>query len=393
MYLSGEAASLSQPITWVDRKGMRSLLRSAPSEWRNPSFSPDGRHLAVDIDTPADISLIDLARDALTKLTFNPEADQRAVWTPDSSRIVYSSVYRSKTLNLHWVRADGSSAEPERLAESNNVQFAGSWHPRGRILAFTEIRAETSSSDLMTLEIEGDESAGWKIGQPKVFLGTTSNESEPMFSPDGNWIAYQSNQGSTVDVYVRPFPGPGAVTPISTDGGLMPVWSRTRRELLYRTQDSRMMVVSYSTDGGSFHPDKPKPWSDPPVLVLQRPGQRSFDLHPDGESHCRCLRDRSGVGERRYGGHHRELFRRAEAPRADEVTGAVSCLLDNRPQGLLLESRLTRIPRLPSDALARYRSPASPLPPSSSQPAAGQINSETDCTRRCEEGYTAKLSH
>ena len=63
----------------------------------------------------------------------------------------------------------------------------------------------------MTLQVDGDESTGWKIGQPKAFLATTSNASEPRLSPDGNWIAYQSSHGTTTDVHVRPFPGPGGV--------------------------------------------------------------------------------------------------------------------------------------------------------------------------------------
>jgi Tol biopolymer transport system component len=283
VYLAGEAGNFAQPITWVDRKGTTTPLRATPSVWGNPSFSPNGRFLAIDVPDRADIWLIDLARDVQNKLPLTPALQRKPVWTPDSARIAYSSTFRSKALNLFWIRADGSTAEPERLTESSNPQFAGSWHPNGRILAFFENRPETGD-DLMTVQIDGDESTGWKIGQPKVFLATTSNESEPKFSPDGNWIAYQSSQGTTIDVYVRPFPGPGGVSVISAAGGMQPVWSsRSRSELLYRRADQRVMVVKYSIDGPSFQPEKPRPWSDPPVLMLQRPGQRAFDLHPDDE--------------------------------------------------------------------------------------------------------------
>jgi eukaryotic-like serine/threonine-protein kinase len=283
VYLAGEAGRFAQPITWVDRKGTTTPLRAAPSAWGNPRFSPDGRFLAIDVPDPAEIWLIDLARDVQTKLPLTRDLDRSPVWTPDSTRIAYSSTFRSKALSLFWIRADGSTAEPERLIDSSNPQFAGSWHPNGRILAFFENRPGTGD-DLMTLQIDGNESTGWKIGQPKEFLATTSNESEPRFSPDGNWIAYQSSQGTTTDVYVRPFPGPGAVRVISAAGGRYPVWSsRSRSELLYLSADQRVMVVKYSTSGPSFEPQKPRPWSDPPVLMLQRTGQRAFDLHPDDE--------------------------------------------------------------------------------------------------------------
>jgi serine/threonine protein kinase len=94
---------------------------------------------------------------------------------------------------ITWVDRKGTTT-PLRAAPSvwgspssspDNPQFPGSWHPNGRILVFSENRPETGE-DLMTLQIAGDESTGWKIGQPKVFLATTSNENEPKFSPDGN---------------------------------------------------------------------------------------------------------------------------------------------------------------------------------------------------------------
>ena len=282
VYLAREAGNFAHPLTWVDRKGTTTSLRVAPSGWGNPSFSPDGRFLAIDVPD-SDIWLIDLARDVHNRLPLARDLNRKPVWTPDSTRLAYSSTFRSKAPNLFWIRADGSTADPERLTESSNPQFAGSWHPKGRILAFFENRPETGD-DLMTVQIDGDESTGWKIGQPKVFLATSSNESEPKFSPDGNWIAYQSSQGTTIDVYVRPFPGPGGVRVISAAGGMQPVWSsRSRSELLYRGSDQRVMVVKYSTDGPSFQAEKPLPWSDRPVLMLQRPGQRGFDLHPDDE--------------------------------------------------------------------------------------------------------------
>ena len=82
-----------------------------------------------------------------------------------------------------------------------------------------------------------------------------SNEFEPMFSPDGRWIAYQSNESGRLEVYVRPFPGPGGQWLVSTDGGTYPTWSRTRHEIFYASPDNRLMVASYGVEGDSFKAD------------------------------------------------------------------------------------------------------------------------------------------
>ena len=101
-----------------------------------------------------------------------------------------------------------------------------------------------------------------------------------MFSPDGRWLAYESNESGRPEVYVRPFPGPGSKWPVSTGGGASPTWSRTKRELFYGTngQIGQIMVVPYEVQGGSFHAEKPRLWSDGRYLT-----DRGFDLHPDGE--------------------------------------------------------------------------------------------------------------
>ena len=134
----------------------------------------------------------------------------------------------------------------------------------------------------MVLPIEGDDATGWKPGKPTVFLNSPFVEREPMFSPDGRWLAYESNESGRYEVYVRPFPGAGGKWQISTDGGFVPTWSRTRRELFYATPDQRIMVASYTVESDSFRADKPRLWSE--VRFTLRPGAaRSFDLHPDGD--------------------------------------------------------------------------------------------------------------
>ena len=79
--------------------------------------------------------------------------------------------------------------------------------------------------------MDGDEASGWKPGTPTVFLNGPFAEREPIFSPDGRWLAYQSNESGRPEVYVRPFPGQCGKWQVSTTGGINATWSRTRREL------------------------------------------------------------------------------------------------------------------------------------------------------------------
>jgi len=135
----------------------------------------------------------------------------------------------------------------------------------------------------MILPMSGDNASGWKPGKPTVFLSTASDEIEPMFSPDGRWIAYSSNESGGNEVYVRPFPGPGGKWQISTagGGGGAAVWSRARHELFYRANGNQIRVLTYSVEGDSFRADKPTLWSEQRLNV--RPRQNRFDLHPDGD--------------------------------------------------------------------------------------------------------------
>jgi serine/threonine-protein kinase len=133
----------------------------------------------------------------------------------------------------------------------------------------------------MTLEVEGDEKSGWKVGEPKPFLNSPFAETVPAFSPDGRWLAYCSNESGNFEVYVRPFPGPGGKWQISTAGGDWPKWSQNGKELFYRTADNKIMVATYVTSGDSFHADKPQLWS--PGQFNTSGTARNFDLHPDGK--------------------------------------------------------------------------------------------------------------
>jgi Tol biopolymer transport system component len=282
VYVAGRAGGQNVSIYWMDREGKFTPLRETPGNYYYPAFSPDGKRLALQINDGkrSEIWVYEWERDTLTRLTFAGEENTNPVWTPDGQRIVYSSREKGGPYNLWWIRADGGG-NAQRLTESKSPQDGGSWRPDAKVLAFSQSNSGTNL-DIMTLPIEGDEKSGWKPGEPRPFLNSPSAEVEPAFSPDGRWLAYESSESGSYEVYVRPFPGPGGKWQISTGGGVLPKWSRNGKELFYRTLDSKIMVVTYTASGDSFRADKALLWS---------PGQftelglftYNFDLHPDGK--------------------------------------------------------------------------------------------------------------
>ena len=276
----GEATALDAPVDWMDRDGKMTTLRATPAAWGNPRFSPDGHLLALEIadGKQSHLWVYEPARDTLRRLTLDAASQGQPAWSPDGRRIAFRTNRGHGADNLYWQQADGTG-DVQRLTESPNKQMDASWHPTGKFLAFAEDSPQTTFK-VMILPMERDDASGWHPGKATPFLNTRFEERAPMFSPDGRWIAYQSNESGRVEVYVQPFPGPGGKSQISSDGGANTLWSPTRQEIYYGTADGRIMVVPYSVTGDSFHADKPRPWSD--VRYGQRPGQRVFDLHPDG---------------------------------------------------------------------------------------------------------------
>jgi eukaryotic-like serine/threonine-protein kinase len=280
-YVAGQTINGDPAIHWMDRSGKTTPLRAVGAGWNSIHFAPDGKRIAMDIGANglSDVWIYDWARDTPTRLTFDAVSAAEPVWTPDGKRITFGSRRGDRsTPNLYWQRADGTG-EIQRLTESKSLQIATSWHPSGKFLAFTERNPQTAD-DVMILPMEGDDRQGWKPGKPTVFLNSPFIEANAVFSPDGRWVAYQSNESGANEVYVRPFPGPGGKWQISTDGGTFPTWSQSRHELFY-SRTGRLLVAAYDVEHDSFRAQKPRVWS--PVAFRPRPRGRPYDLHPDGE--------------------------------------------------------------------------------------------------------------
>jgi Tol biopolymer transport system component len=171
------------------------------------------------------------------------------------------------------MRADGAG-EALRLTHSNNQQEPVSFSPDGKRLAFREVSPQTDAG-LWTVLLEGAESDHPKVEKTEPFLQSSFAELWPMISPDGRWLAYLSNESGGLEVYVKPFPGPGGKLRISTGGGSDPLWSKRERQLFYRSVDG-IMVASYTVSGEVFLASKPRLWAAKRDLG-------GFDLAPDGK--------------------------------------------------------------------------------------------------------------
>ena len=233
-YVPGGAGGAARSLLWVDRRGTARPVTETRRAYLFPALSPNGEQLAVTIEgTNQDIWVEDLSRGTLTRLTFDQGEEFGPVWTRDGRRLAMAFMRPGGEPALFWQPVDGT-APPEPLAEAGPPRFPSDFSPRDRVLAFTEEK-EPGNPDVWLLPLDDP-------AHPRPFLRTPFRESAAVFSPDGAWIAYVSNESGRNEVYVQPYPGPGGKRQISTEGGTSPVWTSTGRELFYRNGDAMMSV-------------------------------------------------------------------------------------------------------------------------------------------------------
>ena len=268
VYAPGFSRTLDCRVVWVDRTGRVEPLIETPRPFGPLSLSPDGRTLALQVQGGIDsIWLYEMARGTLTRWTAEWD-NGTPVWAPSGREIAFTSP-REGAWNLYKQAVEG--AEPAgRLTTSDYTQTAGSWSPDGAVLAYHEDAGESGADIWLHSLSRGHE--------PEPFLNGRANEMVPAFSPDGRWIAYQSDETGEFEIYLRRFPGGGGMSRVSTGGGSYPVWNPNGKELFYLS-GNRMMAVAVETEG---------------ELVLGRPavlferrfsplGYADFAVTPDGQ--------------------------------------------------------------------------------------------------------------
>ena len=277
VYVPGVAATdgPARTLVWVDRQGREEPVGAPPRPYERPRVSPDGARLAVQIADPAntDVGIYYLARGTSTRLTTDAARDTHPLWTPDGTQVVFFS-NREGAGGVFRRRADGTGLV-ERLMPGPNNPRAYAWASDGQQLVLIQGGAETF--DLAVLSLEGEPTLEPLIQTP-LFA-----ESRPAVSPDGQWIAYYSNESGEREVYVQPFPALDSKSQISTTGGTSPVWGPEGRELFYRNGEA-MLVVPIATEGG-LAPGIPEVLFEGRYFGSVQPTElgRHYDLAPDGE--------------------------------------------------------------------------------------------------------------
>ena len=222
-YLSGGTGStVGRTLVWVDRQGREELIKMPVRAYVIPRISPDGRHVASDVrDQQGDIWIWDFARGTLTRSTLDPGADGYPVWTPNGRRLIFGSERTHPGIaNVFWQAADGTSPA-ESLTQGDRPQTPWSISPDGTLLLFGE------GGDLASVSLESEH-------RVQMLTKTPSTERNGEISPDGRWIAYESDESGQFEIYVRPFPKIDTGRwQISTAGGTRPVWAKNGQELFY----------------------------------------------------------------------------------------------------------------------------------------------------------------
>jgi len=226
-----------------DRTGRITAITPETRPYAHPRLSPDGRRIALEINTAdsGDIWILDRTSSTLSRLTTGG-TNQRPEWSVDGRSVYYVSLGAGKerAQQLYGIKrasADGSAA-PESVYFSKQTIREVAPTPDGRALVYRVDEAATQR-DIWQLPIAG--------GTARPVLATAFDERTPRVSPDGHWIAYSSDEGGGTghEVYVRAFPGPGPRVQISQGGGIEPVWSADGRRVFYRDGE-RMRVALLS---------------------------------------------------------------------------------------------------------------------------------------------------
>ena len=270
-------------IFWLDRSGRISPLQTVPGFYSSPAFSPDGKRLAFSMSGRSsqgiwvqNIWVQDLNLGTASPLTSLSAVNDSPIWTADGRNLIFRSVSQPNP-GIYTIPADGAGAA-RRLADLTTGVFPGSISADGKWLATWAFAA---AGAVWIAPVQADP-AGPRLGKPQQLFQTMKiTRTSPAFSPDGRWLAYCSLESGGIEVYVRPFPGPGGKVRISKSGGTHPVWSRNGRELFYMTRpDSKIMVTRYNAAGDRFVPGEPELWSDKQLLALGE--LNTYDAAPDG---------------------------------------------------------------------------------------------------------------
>lgn len=268
-------------LVWFDRRGMRLGTVGAPDEAvpTNPALSPNGRRIALSRTARGntDIWVLENDRPVASRLTFDAANDGAAVWSPDGERIAFSST-RNGVFDMFEKAASGAGDERVLLVTSQ-PKTPLDWSRDGRFLLFASADPNTGW-DLRALPLTG--------GTPIGVAETPFSERNGQFSPDGRWVAFESNESGRFEISIQRFPEPGPKWQVSSGGGATPRWRDDGRELFYIAANGALMSadIAISKDGQSLDVSDVKQLFRAPIVFGGSPrdnNKEQFAVTPDGQ--------------------------------------------------------------------------------------------------------------
>jgi eukaryotic-like serine/threonine-protein kinase len=285
-YRGAPSDSGQRQLVWVNRSGQETDKEVyADGSALGPAWSPDGRRIAVFrfANQNMDIWSYEISRRVWDRITFDAGDDIFPLWSRDGTSIVSGSVRTTTFVDLYRSFLGSPQGREELLLSTEQPKFPMDWSADGRFLLYATLDSKRGF-DLWGLPLATD-----GAGERKAFevAGTDFNENHAQFSPDGQWIAYQSDKTGRLEIYVRPFPGPGSDSLVSRAGGTQVRWNPNGKELFYIDPDDRLMAVplTFSADGKTVE------FGTPTALFATNVGREAPNLHrhqyavsPDGNS-------------------------------------------------------------------------------------------------------------
>jgi predicted Ser/Thr protein kinase len=285
-------------LAWLSASGQIERLSLPARPYRQITVSPDGTRLAVVIreGSISNLWVYDWKRDRLFPVTFGKGLVYGSTWAPDGTHLTFASTGAGMSgAGIYWARADGAS-QPELIPFGADV-FANNDMDTTISLAASINRMAFGSRRIWTAPLDLSDSDHPKPGKPELFPAGTGRVGQAVFSADGRWLAYTSDESGRDEVYVAPFPGPAGKWLVSSGGGSLATWSHNERKLFYQASvgpnAGRIMVVGYTVRGDSLEADPPRVWANrapPGYYGLAPDGQRfAMSIPSEGDSDQRSI--------------------------------------------------------------------------------------------------------
>jgi Tol biopolymer transport system component len=254
LYAAGDGSNQERELVWLDRNGKRAGSVLKQKGIKDFAVSRDEKQLLYSLanqSTPGDIYLYDLERGASRRFTFGPSRTYGAVWSPDNATAAFTTYPED-----HVYVKNLSAAKEESVPVAGTNSYVSSWSKDGKLLAYSQAGASTKD-DLWFLPMDGTRT-------PRLFKQTPFTERNGQFSPDGLWLAYDSDASGQMEIYVEPSSG-GAARQISVAGGFSATWRADGRELYFISNQSVMAVEV--TPGADLSFGAPQELFREPTLV------------------------------------------------------------------------------------------------------------------------------